>query len=116
MTHLDVADWIVIVEFAVAFFGLLYFVIRYALSTESDWRKSAAGRHMMLFRSSLCAFMAMGAAHNFLTEYPGRDFVRITVIGVFAASVIQGDRLLTRAQNDHRAAMAARERRATSSS
>lgn len=115
MKHLNVADWVVIIEFGVAFFGLLYFVIRYALSTESDWRKSAAGRHMMFFRSALAVFMAMGVVNNFFLDYPGRDAVRIVVIGAFAAAVIQGDRLLNRAQAEHHAALerAAAARRTT---
>lgn len=103
------ADWVVVTESAVTFGGLLYFVSRYAASTDGDWRKSAAGRHMMFFRGSLAAAMAMVAVHNIFTDYPGRDVVRILVFGSLMLATIQGDRLLEVAQKRRREELARRK-------
>ena len=105
---MTLADWVVAGMAAVAFGGLVYFVVRYAVSTEGDWRKTAAGRHLMFFRGSLAVFMAMVAVHNFVEDYPGRDAVRIVVVGAFALATLQGDRLLESAQRAHKARLAAR--------
>jgi hypothetical protein len=102
------ADWIVAGGAAVAFVGLVYFVVRYAVSTEGDWRLTPAGRHLMFFRGSLAAFMAMVAIHNLATDYPGRDVVRVIVVCAFALATLQGDRLLEKAQKAHKAALKAR--------
>ncbi len=103
-------DWVVVVEFLVALLGLIYFVVRYAVSTEGDWRRSAAGRHLMFFRGSLAVFMGMGALHNLVDDYHGKDAVRVIVIGAFALATLQGDRLLEQAQRAHREALAERAR------
>jgi hypothetical protein len=98
VTHLSFADWIVVGEFGVALFGLVYFCVRYAISTGGDWRRTAEGRHLMLFRGSLALFMLMGVANNVWPAYPGRDAIRVLIIGVFALAVVHGDALLERAQ------------------
>lgn len=105
------ADWIVAGESTVAFGGLVYFVVRYAVSTGGDWRRTPAGRHLMFFRASLAVFMAMAAAHNFVPAYPGRDAVRVLVIGAFTLATLQGDRLLEVSQRAHKAALRAAARR-----
>jgi hypothetical protein len=110
---MNTADWIVAGESAVAFSGLVYFCIRYAVSTEGDWRKTPAGRHLMFFRGSLALFMAMVAAHNFLPDYPGRDAVRVLVVGGFLLATLQGDRLLEQAQRAHKATLKARRPQGT---
>lgn len=107
------ADWIVAAESAVAFGGLVYFCVRYAVSTEGDWRKTPAGRHLMFFRGSLALFMAMVAAHNFLPAYFGRDAVRVLVVGAFTLATLQGDRLLEVAQRTHKATLKARRPQGT---
>lgn len=104
------ADWVVASLAAVAFLGLVYFVVRYAVSTEGDWRRTAAGRHMMFFRGSLAVFMAMAAVHGFVPDYPGRDIVRIVVVASFALAALQGDLLLETSQRARRAALRAREK------
>jgi hypothetical protein len=98
MEHLNVADYVVIGEFGIAFFALLTWVVTYAVLTRGNWRRTPEGRHLMAFRSSLVAFMAMGALNNVVLHYPGRDFVRIAVIGAFALSVMDGLRVLVLAQ------------------
>lgn len=109
MIRLTAADWIVIGEFLVALFGLVYFVIRFAVSTEGHWRRTPAGRHLMFFRGSLAAFMTMGVVNNFWLDYPGRDGVRVVVIGVFMLATLHGDLLLEREQATRRRLLAARE-------
>lgn len=103
MQHLDIADYVVIGAFGIAFFGLLAWVFTYAWSTRGDWRLTREGRHMMVFRTSLVLFMAMGVANNIWLNYPGRDVVRCIVVPLFACSVVDGVRVLVLAQrNRHR--------------
>ena len=102
MTHLSAADYVVIGEFAVALLGLFYFVIRYAISTEGEWSNSPEGRHLMFFRGSLAAFMVMAIVHSIWRDYPGRDAVRVVVVGTFALAVLHGDMLMERAQRARR--------------
>lgn len=102
MQHLDVADYLVIGAFAIAFFSLLAWVMIYAFSTRGDWRLTREGRHLMAFRTSLVLFMAMGVANNIWTIYPGRDEVRVTVVSMFAVSVVDGLRVLIIAQRIRR--------------
>lgn len=98
MQHLDTADYVVIGAFGIAFFGLLTWVGIYAWSTRGDWRHTREGRHLMAFRSTLVAFMAMGVTNNIWPVYPGRDAVRIAVVTAFAAAVLDGLRVLILAQ------------------
>lgn len=105
MRHLNVADYIVVGEFATALLGLVYFCVRYAISTGGDWLRTAEGRHLMFFRGSLAVFMAMGAANSLIPDYRGRDAVRVIVVGVFALATIHGDALLERAQAARRRRM-----------
>jgi hypothetical protein len=98
MQHLDAADYVVISAFAVAFIGLLVWVITYATWTRGDWRRTREGRHMMAFRTSLVLFMALGVTDNIWSHYPGRDVLRCIVVPLFAASVLDGLRVLVSAQ------------------
>lgn len=100
--HLHVADYFVIGAFAIAFFGLLAWVIIYAVSTRGDWRRTREGRHLMAFRTSLVLFMAMGVVNNVWDDYPGRDVARIAVVTMFACSVLDGLRVLRLAQTERR--------------
>lgn len=98
MGHVSVADWVVAVEFMVALLALIYFVIGYIASSAGRALKTPEGRHLVNFRGSLAVFMAMGAVHNLVDDYPGRDAVRIIVIGWFVVATLQGNLLMTRAQ------------------
>lgn len=98
MQHLDMADWVVIGSFIIAFFGLFAWVILYAVSTRGDWRLTREGRHLMVFRGSLVLFMAMAVVNNVWHTYPGRDEVRVSVVALFACSVLDGLRVLRLAQ------------------
>lgn len=102
MNHVGVADWIVVGEFAIAVGGLVAFVGGYVASSRGGWRFTAEGRHMVNFRGSLAVFMLMGLLHNLFQSYPGRDAVRVAVIGWFALAVLQGCHLLYRAQRRRR--------------
>src|ERR1700745_2166603 len=102
MQHLDAADYLVIGAFAIAFFGLLAWVVLYAVSTRGDWRLTREGRHLMAFRASLVVFMGMGVANNIWPVYPGRDAVRISIVTLFACSVLDGLRVLRIAQTGRR--------------
>lgn len=107
MDHLTSADYLVIGAFGVAFVGLAAWVITYAVSTRGDWMRTREGRHLMTFRASLLAFMAMGALNNIFPAYPGRDAVRVGVVGSFAVSVMYGLHVLLVAQREGRARRAA---------
>jgi hypothetical protein len=109
VTHLTTTDYIVVAEFLVALLGLIYFVVRYAATTEGEWRRSPEGRHLMFFRGSLAVFMLLAIANNIWTDYPGRDPVRIAVIGTFALAVVHGDRLMEQAQSARRRRIKARK-------
>lgn len=98
MQHLDSADYAVIGAFATAFIGLLVWVVTYATMTRGDWRLTREGRHLMAFRGSLLAFMALAVVNNIWTIYPGRDAVRVVVSATFAISVLDGVRVLVLAQ------------------
>jgi heme exporter protein D len=102
MQHLHSADYLVIGAFTVALLGLLSWVIIYAWSTRGDWRLTREGRHLMAFRTSLSAFMAMGIANNVWQHYPGRDAIRVAIVTLFAASVVDGLRVLLLAQRERR--------------
>lgn len=102
MQHLGAADYVVIGSFAVAFLGLLTWVIGYAVSTRGDWLRTREGRHLMAFRTSLVLFMAMGITNSVWQHYPGRDLIRCIVVPLFAASVIDGIRVLRIAQREGR--------------
>jgi hypothetical protein len=98
VNKLDTADYVVIGEFCIALLGLLYFVVRYAVSTGGDWLRTAEGRHLMFFRGSLAAWAILGVINNFWLAYPGRDAVRIVIVGLFSLATLHGDALLERAQ------------------
>lgn len=101
--HLSPADYLVIGSFAIAFFGLLAWVIGYAVSTRGHWVRTREGRHLMMFRSSLVVFMGIGVINNIFGNYPGRDPIRVIVVSLFAFSVIDGLRTLIIAQREGRA-------------
>jgi len=100
MQHLDAADYVVIGAFAVAFIGLLTWVVTYAVSTRGDWLRTREGRHLMSFRTSLVLFMALAIVNNVWQHYPGRDVARCIIVPLFAASVIDGLRVLRIAQRE----------------
>lgn len=113
--HVSVVDWVVVVEFLVALIALIFFVIGYVASSRGRALRTPEGRHMVVFRSSLAVFMLMGMVHNLVIRYPGRDVVRVAVVGVFALAAIQGAVLMLRAQaRVRRAAQAARTAQAPS--
>lgn len=103
MQHLDAADYVVISAFGIAFIGLVLWVVTYAVSTRGDWRRTPEGRHLMAFRGSLVLFMAMGVINSIWSHYPGRDLARVTVVPLFALSVLDGLRILRAAQLEGRA-------------
>ena len=102
MAHVSFASWVVIGEFVVAFVALVVFVLFYTLSSHGRALKSPEGRHMINFRSSLAAWMVMGVVHNLVPDYPGRDLVRVLVIGWAAVAASEGTYLVIRAQRDRR--------------
>jgi hypothetical protein len=102
MQHLGPADFVVIGAFAVAFLGLLTWVITYAVSSRGDWRLTREGRHLMTFRASLVLLMAIGTINSVWTSYPGRDVIRCVVMPLFAVSVLDGLRILLLAQREGR--------------
>jgi len=113
--HVSVVDWVVVVEFVIALLALIFFVVGYVASSHGRALRTPEGRHMVFFRGSLVAFMAMGIAHNLVADYPGRDVIRVGIVGVFALASIQGGVLMFRAQRRvRREARAASTERAPS--
>ena len=98
MGHVSTADIVVVVEFLIALFALVFFVVGYVASSRGRALRTPEGRHMVFFRGTLVVFMAMGVGHNLVPTYPGRDLVRMSVVGLFALAAIQGGVLLVRAQ------------------
>lgn len=98
MGNVNAADWIVIGEFALAMVALVVFVLFYAVSSHGQAVRSPEGRHLLNFRAALIVWMAMGIVHNLITAYPGRDAVRIAVIGWAAFAAVEGTYLMVRAQ------------------
>lgn len=107
---MKIADWIVVGEFLLALASLIVFTVGYISSTRGQALRSPEGRDMLNFRGSLATFMIMAIVHAFIHEYPGRDLVRILVIGWFALAAVQGSLLLYRAQRDHRRQRSAQQR------
>lgn len=105
--HVSAVDWVVATEFFVALLALIHFVIGYIVSSRGRALRTPEGRHLVSFRGSLAIFMAMGAVHNLIDPYPGRDAVRVTVIGLFALTAIWGNVLMMRAQHARRTRAAA---------
>lgn len=104
MSLVNVADWLVVAEFAVALLGLIAFVVGYVGSSHGQWARSPEGRHLVNFRSSLAVFMIMAIINSLWHSYPGRDLVRVAIVGWFASAVVQGTWLLYRAQVSRRQA------------
>lgn len=109
MKHVGITDWVVAGEYFVALLALIYFVVGYIASSRGRAFRSPEGRHLLSFRGSLAVFMAIGVINNLSQAYPGRDALRVVVIGWFALSALQGVVLMTRTQNAKR-----RDRRAVS--
>lgn len=107
MGHVNVADWIVAGEFLLFLTALTVFVAYYTVSSHGQWRRSAEGRHMVQFRSALIAFGIMGVVHALVPAYPGRDVVRVAVIGAAALGAVRGATLVIRAQRAARRARTA---------
>lgn len=95
---MNAADWIVVVEFLLALAALIVFTIGYISSSHGQALRSPEGRHMINFRGSLAIFMIMAIVHAFIPAYPGRDVVRVVIIGWFAVAAVQGSILMARAQ------------------
>lgn len=108
--HVSIADWAVAAEFFVALLALIFFVVGYIASTRGRALKTPEGRHLITFRSSLAVFMGMGVVHSLVGPYPGRDAVRVIVVGAFALAALGGDILMTRAQLRRRRDAAGRHR------
>lgn len=115
MSLVNVADWLVVAEFSVALLGLIVFVVGYVGSSHGQWARSPEGRHLVNFRSSLAVFMTMAIANNLWPNYPGRDVLRVLVIGWFAGAVLQGTALMLRAQAERRQAARTASRRSSGS-
>jgi hypothetical protein len=79
--HVTIADWIVAGEFFVGLLALVYFVVGYIASSRGRALRSPEGLHMVSFRGSLALFMALGAINNLVEDYPGRDTLRVVIIG-----------------------------------
>lgn len=105
MSTVSAADWIVIGEFAVALVSLLAFVLFYVVSSHGRAFRSPEGRHLLNFRAALIAWMVMGIVHNLVLTYPGRDAVRVVVIGWAALAAVEGTYLMVRAQLARRRAV-----------
>lgn len=98
MGNVSAADWVVIAEFVFTLAALLAFVLFYTLSSHGRALHSPEGRHLLNFRAALIAWMIMGIVHNLVTDYAGRDAVRIAVIGWTAFAAAEGTYLMVRAQ------------------
>lgn len=95
---MSVADTIAVGEYAVAFLALVVFVVAYISTSHGRALRTPEGRHLLLFRGSLAMWMVLGVVHNLVGPYPGREWVRDGVIGVFMLAALGGDRLMLRAQ------------------
>lgn len=95
---MSAADWVVIAEFILFLVSLVAFVLFYVVSSHGRAFRSPEGRHLLNFRASLIAWAVMGIVHNLITAYPGRDLVRVAVIGWTALAAIEGTWLMIRAQ------------------
>lgn len=104
MGHVNAADWIVAAEFLLFLAALTVFVVYYTVSSRGQWRRSAEGRHMVQFRSALVVFGVMGVVHAIVPAYPGRDIVRVAVVGAITLGAVRGAVLVIRAQRASRRA------------
>ena len=95
---MSAADWVVISEFVLFMASLVAFVLFYVVSSRGRALRSPEGRHMISFRGALIAWAVMGIFHNLVTNYPGRDAVRIAVLAWVAFAGLEGTYLMIRAQ------------------
>lgn len=74
---------------ALAVVGLLacmWFVTAYWWTTGGDWRRTAAGRHLMAFTANLGVLLALIVLARLWPTYPGREPI---VLVAFAGLVVQ---------------------------
>lgn len=95
---MSAADWVVIAEFVLFLVALVAFVLFYVVSSHGRAFRSPEGRHLLNFRAALIAWAAMGITHNLILAYPGRDAVRVFVVGWVAFAAVEGTYLMVRAQ------------------
>ena len=65
--------------------GCWYFVAAYHWLTGGDWRRTAAGRHLMAFTATLGALLSWIVVVRVWPDLPGR---RLVSLGLFAALVV----------------------------
>lgn len=87
---------------AVGFFGCLYFVAAYHVTTGGDWRKNAGGRHVMEFTFNLGILLGLIVLARFWPDYPGRNLLTMLVFGALVWQVGWRIVLLHRAQDRDR--------------
>ncbi|KXK63341.1 hypothetical protein AWW66_03240 [Micromonospora rosaria] len=86
---------------AIGALACAYFVLTYQVTTGGDWRRSAAGRHLMQFTACLGILMGLIVAARLWPDYPGRDQVTLMTFGWLVGQVIWRSVLLHRAQHPH---------------
>lgn len=62
-------------------------VFAFTYGRYADWRKTKPGRALMYMIVSMALVLAMAFAHLITGNYPGIEFVRYAVYGLFTFSV-----------------------------
>lgn len=102
-----------IVMTTLALLGALTFVVRFAYTTGGDWRRSRAGRHVMLFTMMLAWMLLLHVVYLVLGDYPWREvvvwlsFIAFTVllwqrVGVLEAEQREGRASLIEDEDNER--------------
>lgn len=79
MTHLTADDWLAYLRIfgapAATLFPILYGLLQ-------PWYRSWVGRGLIVFSSSVAILLDVGLLRQLLgTDYPSRDFIRVSAIG-----------------------------------
>lgn len=75
-----------------------YFVAAYWWSTRGDWRRTAAGRHIMLITANLGLLMSLIVAARVWPDYPGRQAITAAAFAALVAQIGWRIVLMHRAQ------------------
>ena len=80
--------------------GCWYFVGAYHWLTGGDWRRTAAGRHLMAFTATLGALLTWIIVARVWPDWPARRVVSLLLFAALVGQVVWRCVLLHRAQHE----------------
>lgn len=93
---------ITLIELCVGAAGTLVFIVLYWMRSRGAWRRTAIGRNVMVLMMSLALIMLLDVAHAFLGDYPGRELLVTTLLGVLTYVIWGRVWLIEKIFHEHR--------------